>query len=283
MPHMEERDNLYIKILMYHRIVKNGSRDMAYHDVELDNFKQQLKLLDSLNYTPITFEDYHLYKKGILTLPKKPIIITFDDGHVDMIKYAMPALKEYDMKAVVFVLGDRSIKYANWDGEAEGTGPELMTGKQIRELRNEGFEIGAHTMTHPDLTKLPYAKVKEEVINSKQEVEDLLGEEVRSFAYPFGGVNKDAEHIVKEAEFEFGCGVYTGPPKFGENMYDLRRLAITCKVNTTGYLLRILSPYEYVEWLYGKLRNNGNGAYGAAQRSAKAPIRDYDFTTTNNF
>lgn len=279
---MEIQNNLNIKILMYHRIVGNDSSySPGFHDVNVDKFRQQLQLLESLNYTPITFEDYHLYQKGELTLPRKPIIITFDDGHYDMFETALPILREFNMKAVIFVLGDRSLKYSNWDEDSEAERCPLMSAEQILALRKEGFEIGAHTMSHPNLAELPEAKIKQEIIQSKKEIEELLGEEILSFAYPYGGVNETAESVVKNAGFKYGCGVYTGPPKFGENLFDIRRLAINYNINTPKYLLRILCPYEYAEWMYGKLRNrNPRGLKSAAE---KAPIRDYDFTTTNNF
>lgn len=267
---------------MYHRIVKNGASNGAnYYDVEVDNFRQQLQLLETLNYTAITFEDYELYRQGLLTLPRKPIIITFDDGHTEMVGTALPVLKEFNMKAVVFVLGDRSIRYAEWDEENVDNGSPLMTADQILQLKKEGFEIGAHSMTHPNLTDLPFTSLKEEIMGSKKAVEDLLGEEIISFAYPYGGVNKEAESLVEKAGFKYGCGVYTGPPKFIENQFDIRRLAINYNINTVKFLLRISTPYEYLEWMYGKLRNRNTESEKATQ--TKAAIRDYDFTTTNNF
>ncbi|MEX2362231.1 MAG: hypothetical protein WD597_01355, partial [Balneolaceae bacterium] len=96
-----------------------------------------------------------------------------------------------------------------------------------------------------------------------------------------GSVNKKVQTIVAKAGFKFGCGVYTGPPRFGGNDYDIRRLAITYNTNKMGFLLRLLTPFQYMEWLYGKVRNNGKMEEDHCPEK-KAPIPEYDFTTTNN-
>ncbi|MEX0721754.1 MAG: polysaccharide deacetylase family protein [Balneolaceae bacterium] len=272
-----------IKILMYHRVIKSGEQNNAtFYDVREEDFRQQLQILDSFNFTPITFEDYNLYLDGKLTLPKKPIILTFDDGHTDMKETALPVLREFGMKAVVFVLGNRKMKYAEWDQKKKNGKTRLMSDDQILDIRAEGFEIGAHSMTHPTLPNLTTDELKGEVLGAKYAIEDLLGEEVSSFAYPFGRVNKKVQSTVAESGYKFGCGVYTGPPRFGDNDYDIRRLAITYNINTVRFLLRLLTPYQYVEWMYGKLRNNRQPS-GAELMDKQASMRDYDITITNNF
>lgn len=272
-----------IKVMMYHRIIKSDSDKKAtFYDVSAENFRQQLQLLDSCNFTPITFEDYHLYLKGKLTLPRKPIILTFDDGHSDMQETALPILREFNMKAVVFVLGNRNMKYANWDQKGSEKNPALMTDEQILEMREEGFEIGAHSMSHPVLPNLTTAQLKGEIIGAKYSIESLLNEEILSFAYPYGRVNKKVESMVAEAGYKFGCGVYTGPPQFGDNDYDIRRMAITYNINTFQYLLRLLTPYQHLEWLYGKFRHKKPAPAGLKMEKSE-PVREYDFTTTNNF
>lgn len=278
-----KQKNKRIKVLMYHRIVKNGEPNASFYDVSEDNFRQQLQLLDSLDFTPITFKDYQLYLDDKLTLPKKPIILTFDDGHTDMKEVALPILREYFMKAVVFVLGDRQMRYSEWDQSKNGEKVSLMSDKEILEMHDEGYEIGAHSMSHPILPKLTTSQLKEEIMGAKFSVESLLGEEVISFAYPYGRVNKKVESIVAESGYKFGCGVYTGPPRFGDNDYDIRRLAITYNINIFQFLLRLVTPYQYLEWLYGRLRHNRQVPGPDLSMNKKEPVHEYDFTTTNNF
>lgn len=247
-------ENKNIKVLMYHRISEEQPSDDDCHVVHVEDFRRQLMILENLNYIPITFEDYYLYLEGKLTLPKKPIIITFDDGHLDTYNLAYPLLREFDMRAVVFVIGQRSWEYARWEENAGEIDYPLMSNEQILELHREGFEIGAHSMTHAKLPELSQGALSREVFGSKKEVENLLGEDIISFAYPYGGVSEGVQFMTRKAGFKFGCGVYTGPPRFGEDKFNIRRLAITSKIDTFQFLLRLVTPYEYAEWLYNKVK-----------------------------
>ncbi|HEX6983572.1 MAG TPA: polysaccharide deacetylase family protein [Balneolaceae bacterium] len=245
-----------IKVLMYHRLSKEKPEKLGdLHVVHVDDFRRQLRLIEALNFMPITFEDYLLYREGKLTLPKKPIILTFDDGHLDTFELALPILKEFDMRAVIFVLGNRKQRYAHWENKHDETNYPLMEDQHIIEAREDGFEIGAHSMTHADLSKLGQKAMQREIKGSKESIESLLGESIVSFAYPFGGVARNVISITQQAGFKYGCGVYTGPPNFGDDNFDIRRLAITSKTNTAAFLMRLLTPYEYVEWFYGKMKH----------------------------
>src|SRR6056297_629643 len=102
-----------IKVFMYHRVVNiDTGKVQDWRAVSAQNFRRQLKILDWLNFTPITFEDFQLYLEDKLSLPKNPIILTFDDGHLDTYEIAMPILKEFDMRAVIYVIGNRNMRYA---------------------------------------------------------------------------------------------------------------------------------------------------------------------------
>lgn len=273
-----------IKVLMYHRIVQQSSGDIAnWHSLNSEDFRNQLKILDLFNYTPITFEDYHLYLEGKLTLPKKPIILTFDDGHLDTYRNALPILQEFDMRAVIFVIGNRDLQHAAWDRDIERDECPLMTDEQVLEARSEGFEIGAHTMSHVDLTELSGNKLKKEIEGSKRSVESLLGEKILSFSYPYGRLDDRVRSVVTQSGFRFACGVYTGPPTFGDDLFDIRRMAVNDKTGTLGFLLKILTPYQYAEWLYGKIRHGKTMADEQAHSEDKTAVDDLDFTHTNNY
>ena len=95
-----------VKVLMYHRVVEDKAiSDAHWSCVYVEDFRRQLELLDRWGFTAITFEDYRLFQSGELNLPKKPVILTFDDGYLDTYTVVFPVLQEYGVKAVVFVLG----------------------------------------------------------------------------------------------------------------------------------------------------------------------------------
>ncbi len=247
-----------IKVLMYHRVLTEmPANPVEWHWVTVDTFSKHLKIIDSLGFTPITFRDYYLALQEKLTLPGKPIILTFDDGYRDTYHNALQILLKFNMTAVIFAMGNRQILEAGWDSSGEQDNCLLMNNDELREARALGFEIGAHSMNHLNLSTLEPETVRKEIGDSKRELEKVLGERVLSFAYPYGGLNDSVQKMTEKSGFLFGCGVYTGPPKFMVNRYDIRRLAVNSKTGITNFILKLLTPYEYAEWLYNKSQKLG--------------------------
>jgi peptidoglycan/xylan/chitin deacetylase (PgdA/CDA1 family) len=243
-----------VKVLMYHKIV-DDERTSRLHwtNVGKEQFRKQLMLLDKFGFTPITFRDYLLSAKGELRLPKKPVILTFDDGYEVVYKIAFPIIKEMGWNAVVFVLGDQSIRTAVWDNKFDPLNNTLLSPDQIIEMHEAGFEIGSHSMTHQFLPTESYPKASYEIERSKQKLELLIASDVLSFCYPYGAVNAQLKQLVEDTGYSIGCGVYTGYPKFGKDNYDIRRLTINNNTNAVSFSLKLLTPFEYYEYLGSKI------------------------------
>ena len=242
---------------MYHRVLaEEPEKESRWHYVTVDEFKKQMNMIDRLGYTPITFSDYQLFAEGKLTLPSKPIIITFDDGYLDTLQNAIPVLLELNMRAVIFVMGDRSLKSARWDEVDDFDSCPLMSDEQIRTLQKMGFEIGAHSLDHFPLTDLPDKEIQYEVTRSKEEIEKVLEKPIQTFSYPYGSVDERVKQIVSNSGFLFACGVYTGSAKFSQSMMDFRRLAINQDTSRLKFLFTLLLPYQYIEWLYFRLKSS---------------------------
>jgi peptidoglycan/xylan/chitin deacetylase (PgdA/CDA1 family) len=254
---VREQENTYkIKVLMYHRVVQElPEKYNHWHHVTVTEFRKQLKLIDRLGYTPITFTDYKLYKEDKLTLPSKPIILTFDDGYMDTFENAIPIMMEKGMKGVVFVMGNRKLTRAEWDERDEEDICPLMTNKQIKITRRLGFEIGSHAMRHVVLSELTDFEANYTIRKSKEEIESILQEPIHSFSYPYGQFDKRIAQIVSDSGYLFACGVYTGSPKFGKTMFDFRRLAINQHTSIQSFALKLITPYQYVEWLYHRFKS----------------------------
>lgn len=242
------------KVLMYHRIVDD--EDLARTQptcVHIDDFHKQLELIDQLGYTPITLNDYRLFQAGEIQLPRKPIIITFDDGYLDTYRFAFPLMKEYGMKGVVFVIGDQSIKTNVWDdNKPEIIKASLMNSDQIVEMHNNGFEIGVHTLTHSHLTKLSEEQCMREIKMPKIILESIIGSKINSFSYPYGKVNNRVKEYVASSGYKYACSVYSGPAKFGLDPLEIRRISVLSNISIVGFTLRLVGPYEYLEWMWWK-------------------------------
>ncbi len=241
-----------VKVLMYHRVVGDQDHTPGYAwTVSQSQLRRQLEMLDKWGHTCISFQDYSLARIGKLTLPRKPVILTFDDGYDDVYRFALPILKEFGVRGTIFLLGDRHVKSNSWEDEPL-RGAQLLNEGQIREMYEAGFEIGSHSLTHACLTKLSRDGAWEEISTSKMRLEELLDGPITVFAYPFGAVSPELERMVRSAGYDYGCGSYTGPPRFEENLFNIRRIPITSSTKAVDFAVKMLTPYEYYAWLRWK-------------------------------
>ena len=249
-------DPLHIKVLMYHRIVRVSAPLPSEREfcVGASIFRNHLRIIDKMGYTTITFADYQLYQEGELNLPRKPIILTFDDGYRDTYELAYPLLREFGMRAVVFVLADASIRMNDWDSGSRISPVPLMTPAQIVELHSAGFEIGSHSLTHPKLTQVSRERAWEEISRSRMLLEILINSPVRTFSYPYGLVNDATRELVREAGYSFGCGVYSGPMAFAVDPFDIRRTAPSGESIPLNFFLQVITPYERLSWIRWKMK-----------------------------
>ncbi len=248
-------NNLYakkIRVLMYHRILPRGETARGCElSLDTEMFRQQLALLDRWGYTTITFQDYHLILDGQLNSPRKPVILTFDDGYLDTFENAYPLLEEYGMRAVVSVVGDRTLKTNSWE---EHNGTALMNDQQILELHEAGFEIASHSMTHRILTSLSADKAWEEISRSRMLLEILLNAPVYTFAYPFGTHDHRIKMMVKDAGYKFACSVSSGPAIFGKDPFDIRRIKIRDRHGLPEFMYQMVGPYLRQRFLWWKVK-----------------------------
>jgi peptidoglycan/xylan/chitin deacetylase (PgdA/CDA1 family) len=169
-----------VPMLTYHYIRTNPNRSdrMGFAlSVTPADFAAQMDWLARNNYHTITTEDLYAYLKGMRGLPSRPVILTFDDGYADFYTTALPILRSHDFTAVAYVV-------SSFVGQ-----PGYMTATQVREADRSGMEIGSHSVTHPDLARMPIGAVRQQLSGSKDYLERLLGHPVMSFCYPSGRVN----------------------------------------------------------------------------------------------
>lgn len=120
------------------------------------------------------------------SFPDRSFAITFDDGYQSVYDEAFPVLQRYGMSATVFLtVGEKrtagsSRRFPSLEGRS------MLNWGEIREMDRWGIDFGAHTLTHPNLTRLPLDAVKAEVCDSREIIEDALSAPVTSFAYPYG-------------------------------------------------------------------------------------------------
>ncbi len=240
-----------LKVLVYHKVAL-GTPDKDYlWAVSQSRLRQHLRFLMRSGYSTVTLRNVSDFLDGRAELPPKPVLITFDDGFGETGEIILSTFNEFGSKATVFVLG--AFEPPEWERVREFKREEMMDREQIRKLHSAGFEIGSHSMTHSDLRSLPNDEVRKEMSDSKRALENLLQDEIISFAYPYGAVNETIERLASETGYRYGCGVYSGPPKFGTDIYDIRRIPVTLGTTSRHLAIKMTMPYEYYAWLRFKI------------------------------
>lgn len=222
-----------VPILMYHRIapLTRGLR-RQYGDainmiiVDPRAFESQIRWLARAGYSSVTLDDLLDHRAGIRDLPSRPVVITFDDGYQDLVEYALPVLRSVGFTAHFFLVAGQVGSNGAWDRESYHWEFPLFDWDTARVIDAEGFEIGAHTMTHPWLAQIDHESRRREITESRQVIEEQLGREIRHFAYPFGSYDESVRSIVEEAGFRSACSVRYGLSPADDDPLALRRINV---------------------------------------------------------
>ena len=155
--------------------------------------------------------------------PDQSFVITFDDGYQSVYEQAFPALQQYDMSATVFLtVGEKEVA-SSTHRLPSLNGRTMLSWNELQEMKRWGIELGAHTCVHPDLTRLPIEQIEVEIHASKAILEDALGVQVASFAYPYGRYDNRIKKIV-EKDFVCACSDKLGLVHPQSDPYALERV-----------------------------------------------------------
>jgi peptidoglycan/xylan/chitin deacetylase (PgdA/CDA1 family) len=170
--------------------------------------------------------------------------ITFDDGYVDFYKNAYPVLKFYAYPSTVYVVSKLVGKDNVWDSRNEILAKPLMDWDMIRVISKNGVQIGSHTQTHPELTRLSSGEQNEEISASKKDLEEQLNHPVDTFCYPGGDNNEQVKEAVKKAGYRFAVTTQRGQVKKGYDPLALRRIPIKLITNPFSFMYKIHTDSE---------------------------------------
>jgi peptidoglycan/xylan/chitin deacetylase (PgdA/CDA1 family) len=223
-----------LTILMYHKV------DELPPDVRTpgnfvspDLFTQQLDALAAWGYRTIDFGDWLAYRDGSRALPRRPLILTFDDGYTCFDEHAWPALRARDMGAWVFLVASHVGATNAWD-RGERSFP-LLGPDRILALQGEGVRFGSHGDRHVPLARVPRDEAEGDLRRSRALLGELLGHSVDVLAYPFSNQSRSVRRLARDAGFR--CAVRgTGRMNSGRtDRFGLRRI----KMDTTMTVERL--------------------------------------------
>jgi len=213
---------------MYHILDRPMSKQEARFCCTPKRFSQQMQYLANSHYELLSLDQVEEISSGHRRQERPGIAITFDDGFSDFHQNALPILKQWNIPATLFMVSRLIGKNNDWMHTRGFPKRQLLTHKQLLEVRDAGVTIGSHTCTHARLNEISSnkSKLNEELQESKQELEQVLKQKVRHFAYPFGLHDSATLAAVKEAGYNSACSTRSGFNREDINPFELRRLEI---------------------------------------------------------
>jgi peptidoglycan/xylan/chitin deacetylase (PgdA/CDA1 family) len=208
-----------VPVLMYHHIrpilASYNAKERKY-TVTPEAFEAQMIELVNAGYTTISPDELErALREGPAFLPKKPVLLTFDDGYQEHYHRAYPILKKYGLKATYFIVTDDRPKR------------RYVTDAMLKEMDESGLiTIASHTKNHAFLTKLGSAARTDEIKGSKEDLEAILGHSVDYFAYPYGAISPQIEQEVEDAGYKLGFWIRLGYLHAPSSKYQLRRIRV---------------------------------------------------------
>ena len=198
----QEEKDIKVPILLYHHITDeafSGGNEISL--ISPYDFRLHMTAL-KVHYTPISLRHYYDFvtcTDGSVTIPDKPVIITFDDGYLSNYEIAYPILKELNIPATIFVV-------TNTVGEMAGGGKvnySHFTWEQAKEMEDSGLiDIQSHTASHKALGTIDYSRLVTELRKSKYTIEKNLGKECDMIAFPYGSYTDEVKAAAKSAGYK---------------------------------------------------------------------------------
>lgn len=186
-----------VPILLYHHVAtapRRAPSPTLY--VPAATFRRQVAALAAAGFQGVTLEQVWSAWHGGDPLPAKPVVLSFDDGYLDQYRSALPTLRARGWPGVLNLI-------------VHSPFAQPLTSAQVRGMIAAGWELDAHTLTHPDLTKVSQARLVREVVSARTQLKRIYGVPVDFLAYPYGHVNARVAGVVTGAGY-LGATVTSG-------------------------------------------------------------------------
>jgi peptidoglycan/xylan/chitin deacetylase (PgdA/CDA1 family) len=216
-----------VPILMYH-VISKAPPGVANAQlwVDKDVFASEMRALAAAGYTAVTLQQaWDGWTHGG-PLPRKPIVISFDDGYLSHYTHAKPVLRELGWPGVLFLT-------------THSIGPGGLTEHQIRSLMRAGWEIDSHTLSHPDLTALDPASLARELADSRRQLQRRFGVDADFFAYPAGRFDARVQAATKAAGYTAATTVEPGIASRRDAPFALPRVRVNAADTADTLLARL--------------------------------------------
>lgn len=215
-----------VAILSYHQTDRRPPWGTPGRSLVLtpERFERQMRALHARGWRCLSLNDLGPYLRGERAGPV--VGLTFDDGYLGNFLNALPVLRALDFTATMFVVSSEIGGLNRWDAPL-GVAPQpLMDLPHLREWIAAGMEVGAHTVTHPDLTAVGPERAHEEIVQCRHALEAALDHEVRSFCYPYGRHGADHVASVQAAGYEWAVTTFSHRACAGADSLQIPRITV---------------------------------------------------------
>lgn len=224
------------EILGYHGVAEGAQQDPENLLLSPAAFRAQIELMLDAGFQFVTVSSLGDEVRAGAVAPGR-IALSFDDGMEDNHHVVLPILREYGIPATIYVvtglIGQPNPYLA---------GARMMTVEELREVAAHGVEIGAHTVSHPDLSTLGYQACLDEMTASRDRLAAVLGRRVETFAYPFCRYGPEAVAAARDAGFALAVTCERGR----WTPYELRRSMVSSRDGLGRLAMKLAGVYEPV-------------------------------------
>ena len=250
--------------LCYHAI-ENQSDDpvLAPYGVPPEQFSEQLDMLAGRGFHFVTPAQLAGFVRSSAPLPRRPVLLTFDDGYADLVDVARDVLRPRGIEALAFVVTDSETTTNEWDQVYGAKTIRLLTAEERTKLAALGVEIGSHSRSHREM---PLLDAPEQAAEAAGSADDLAAQGLprpRFFAYPFGFSDDASKAAVRQADYLAAFGCRADWIKRSSDRFGLPRVIILASDRGWRFRLKVRAPrlFANLAWLRQAVRKRANAAH----------------------
>jgi peptidoglycan/xylan/chitin deacetylase (PgdA/CDA1 family) len=230
-----------IRILCYHKVDDASDNKLS---VLTHRFTRQMAYL-ARSYRVISLSEATDLLRSGRSIPRRTVVLTFDDGYRSALENAVPRLKEYGFLATFFITPNLVGSPHGFPHDAgfEAFDNGVAEWFELEKLVRTGMAVGAHSLTHRILAVLPAAEQREEIEGPRRIIEERLGVRVTAYSYPSGSrldFDVTSRNLAEGAGYTSACTTINGVNGAGRDLFELRRTNV---LNEDDMLL-----FRYILW-----------------------------------
>jgi peptidoglycan/xylan/chitin deacetylase (PgdA/CDA1 family) len=241
-----------LRILAYHAIA--DLRDdpvLSEYGVAPELFAAQLDSLAEHGWKFVDLDAALAWLRGEGELPRRAVLVSFDDAYTDLLEVAAPLLEERGIPAVVFAIAGHLGGSNDWDHHKGAANLRLLAAADLPRAAASGIEVGSHTLTHRPLPEVPAAELDRELVETADQIEASGIPRPRAFSYPYGRWSPEVAAAVREAGYAVAFTTAWGEPRPGDDLYTVPRV----EVHASDTPRKLRQKLALAGWRPGLLRD----------------------------